>query len=389
MEQTLALDEVAFALGRSSFDNIREKLEQVGERMHDVSHDNVSRHVVDKITPNTMLRLKPHYKDVIATKHLVEADAATFSKYCHRIAMIMSKSPYYCLSWWYQGLLAIAISAAEARAATSAAVSEADLANLEDAVDAVDHAYTKLLNKLQSIKSASGTSIWSRVKRAFARIIGVLRNGLNHLSSALQKDAEDPRGWTRLAVRSGIVALVTRLLQFTLGAFATGIVQLMSIPVFNKIKVNQSDLLSDKLVSFIGRAAEGVKLYTRPDFAKAFYTQSVDDSRLYGVLKQLSREVTAAKPHADLEPAFEAALRACSKRRVNVSGRSGDAISAAIDTAKAAGYYTYISNSGVMYLFDGNGNNKVLGQRLYETFAREASKVLSRSTKVEVPGQPK
>lgn len=387
MELTLALDEVAFAIGRSNFDTIRDKLDQVAERMHDISRDNVSQNLVDKVTPNTMLRLKPHYKDVIATKHLVEADEPTFSKYCHRIAMIMSKSPYYCLSWWYQGLLAIAISAAEARAAIDLPVSDGDLANLEDAVDAVDHAYTKLLNKLQHIKSSGSQTLWSKVKRVFARVISSLRSALNRLSGAVQRDTEDPRGWTKLAVKSGVVALVTRLLQFTLGAFAAGIIQLMSIPVFNKIKVNQSDLLSEKLVSFIGRSAEGVKLYTRPDFAKAFYAQTADDSRLYGVLKQLEREVTAAKNHADLGPAFEAALRACSKRRVNVSGRSAEAVSSAVETAKAAGYYAYVSSAGVMYLFEGNGNNRVLGQRLYEAFARESSKIVSRATKVAAPGQ--
>ena len=388
MEQTLALDEISIALGRSNFDSIRDKLDQVSDRMHDVSRNDMSQRVLDKITPNTMLRLKPHYKDVIATKHLVEADATVFSKYCHRIAMVMAKSPYYCLSWWYQGLLAIAISAAEARVATGSTVADTDLANLEDAVDAVDHAYTKLLIKLRAIKGPSQPAVWSKLKRLMSRAVSYLRDILNKLSAALQKDAADPRGWTKLAIKSGVVALVTRLLQFTLGAFAAGIIQLMSIPVFNKIKVNQSDLLSDKLVSFIGRAAEGVKLYTRPDFAKTFYARSVDDSRLYGVIKQLEREVSAAKQHTDLGPALEAALRQCSARRIDVSNKSAEARTAAVDTAKAAGYYPYISPLGVMHLFSGNGNNKVLGQRLYEAFAREASKVVSRSTKVQVP-EPK
>jgi hypothetical protein len=383
---TPALAAVDFALGRSDFDSVRDKLGQVSERMHDFANVDVSKRLFDKLTPNTLLRLKPHYKDVIATKHLVEADEATFSKFCRRLAVVMGKSPYYCLSWWYQGLLAIGISAAEARAATNRSVADYDIANLEDAVDAVDHAYTRLLVKLRQLKSSSNQSIWSKVKAGLRRALLYLRNSLNRIASGVHRDTKDPSGLTRLAVKSGVIALVTKLLQLTLGSFAAAVLQLMSIPAFNKVKVNQHDLLADKLVMFIGRAAEGVKLYTRPDFVKSFYGNgsAETDVRLYGVIKQIRREVEAAKQHADMNIAFESALRACSDRRLELIGRSDDAIRAAAMTAKAGGYYPYFSaGSSILYLFKGNGNDRVLGQKLYESFAREAAKVLDLKSKPE------
>jgi hypothetical protein len=177
--------------------------------------------------------------------------------------------------------------------------------------------------------------------------------------------------------------LISGLLRISFGSFAASIAQLMSSKLFSKVKINSHDLLSDRIVKYIGRAAEGVKLHTRPDFSKAFYGSGTDDPRLYGVILQIQREVNAAAKHADLSHAFDTALKMVAEKRVNLTGRSAEAIESARDVAKTNGFYSYQSPSGWLYLFKGDGNNRELGHRLYEAFADEAAKAVIQKTRQE------